>query len=539
MAALLFAAGCAQVQTSQAMVKVALLADGQTIELELPAGSTVQQALDQAELELTELDRTDPPVYTVLGDGSQVRLVRVSEEFEVEQVVIPYEQQTLRNESLPVDKEVLIQRGKTGLQEITYRRVYEDGVQVSSQPIPVKAVIAEEPVPEIRMIGVQTPFAPIEIPGNLLYLRDGNIWKIEGSTSNRRALVTTGDLDGRILTLSEDGKWLLFTRLSEETGKINSLWAADISEGGELEPGSSQKEITPVSLGVENVTQFADFVPGAVNKVVFSTVEPRDSAPGWQANNDLNVATFSDNGWTTQWTTILEPNAGGVYGWWGTGFLWDPAGAYLAFSRPDSVGILDYRTGIMTTTLNILPLQTHRDWAWVPGFTWGPDGKALYTIDHVAPDGALNPEESQVFDLTAVLLESGPTLHLVSQTGMFAYPLASPLQEQAGGVDYQIAFLQALFPDQSETSRYRLTVMDRDGSNQKSVFPAPDRPGMEPQQNWGDWSPTPLPAGSALSSGADYALAVIYEGNLWIVNTRTDEAVQVTGDGLTTRLLWR
>ena len=159
-------------------------------------------------------------------------------------------------------------------------------------------------------------------------------------------------------------------------------------------------------------------------RIPFVDVPPRDSAPGWQANNDLNVATFSDNGWTTQWTTILEPNAGGVYGWWGTGFLWDPVGAYLAFSRPDSVGILDYRTGIMTTTLNILPLQTHRDWAWVPGITWGPDGKALYTIDHVSPEGALNPEESQVFDLTAVLLESGPTLHLLSQTGMCAYPLA-------------------------------------------------------------------------------------------------------------------
>ena len=99
--------------------------------------------------------------------------------------------------------------------------------------------------------------------------------------------------------------------------------------------------------------------------------------------------------------------------------------------------------------------------------------------------------------------------------------------------------MQALFPDQSETSRYRLTVMDRDGSNQKPVFPPPDKPGMEPQQYWGDWSPTQLPAGSAFSSGTDFALAVIYEGNLWIVNTRTNEAVQVTGDGLTTRLLWR
>ena len=119
------------------------------------------------------------PPYTVLSDGAQVRLIRVTEEFEVEQVTLPFERQTLRNESLPVEKEVLIQRGKNGLQEITYRRVFEDGVEVSSQPIPVNSVILEEPVPEIRMIGVQTPFSPVEIPGELYYLRDGNLWEIE------------------------------------------------------------------------------------------------------------------------------------------------------------------------------------------------------------------------------------------------------------------------------------------------------------------------------------------------------------------------
>ncbi len=531
-------AACAQVVPTQALIQVKIAADGQTIDLELQAGSTVQQALDKAGLSLGELDRTEPQVYTVLGDGAQVRVVRVTEEFQVEQVAIPYEQQTMRNESLPVEKEVLIQKGKNGVQEITYRRVYEDGVLVSTQPIPVKSVIVEEPVPEIRMIGVQTPFTPVEIPGKLYYLRDGNLWKIEGNTSNRQTVLTTGDLDGRILSLSGDGNWLLFTRRSDQEGQINSLWAASIGQEGALEPGASQSSQDMADLGVKNVTQFADFVPGSNSKIIFSTVEPRQAAPGWQANNDLNALTFSPNGWTTKWTPVLEPNAGGVYGWWGTSFLWGPDPRLLAFARADSAGLVDYRTGVMTTTLNILPLQTHRDWAWVPGITWGPDGKALYTIDHVAPEGATNPEESQNFDLTAVLLDGGPTLHLVSQTGMFAYPSASPLQVRDGGKDYQIAFLQALFPDQSETSRYRLVVMDRDGSNRKPIFPAEDKVGMEPQQNWGAWSPAPLPD-AAGSSGQDYALAVIYQGNLWIVNVNTGAAEQITGDGLTTRILWR
>jgi len=541
--------GCGSPKATQALIQVEVMADGQTLTVEMPAGSTVQQALEQAKLSLNALDRTEPPAYTVLGDGAQIRLVRVTEEFEVEQAAIPYEQQTLRNESLPVDKEVLIQKGKQGLQEITYRRVFEDGLQVSQQPIPVKSVIVEEPLPEIRMIGVQTPFAPVVVPGKIYYLRDGNLWKIEGTTANRQAALTLGDLDGRVLSISEDGSWALFTRRATEKGQINSLWAAQIGTQSApqataqptLAVGELPAEQAVVDLRVNNVIHFADFIPGASMRVIFSTVEPREAAPGWQANNDLNALTFSASGWTTKWTKVLDANAGGVYGWWGTNFLWSPDGRSLAYARPDGIGAVEYKTGNITTTLNIIPLQTHGDWAWTPGLAWGPDGNALYTLDHVAQQGAANPEESTAFDLTAALLNGGPTLHLVSQTGMFAYPLASPLQTTAdGGLDYQLAFLQAIFPDQSETSRYRLTVIDRDGSNRRALFPPEEAPGMEPQQHWGAWSPAPMPVvlGSTLEN-LGYALAVIYQGNLWLVNIASGEATQVTGDGLTNRLIWR
>jgi resuscitation-promoting factor RpfB len=546
---ILFFNGCTSPQATQALIQVIITADGQSFTLQMPAGSTVQQTLDKAKLSLNALDRTEPAVYTVLGDKSQVRLVRVTEEFDVEQVVIPYAQQTLRNESLPVEKEVLIQKGKEGLQEVTYRRLYEDGVQISKEPIPVKSVVVQEPVPEIRMIGVQTPFAPAPIPGKIYYLRDGNLWVLEGNTANRKAVLTLGDLDGRILTISEDGSYVLFTRHSQEKDQINQLWAAQIGpESGSqaavkptLAPGEFPTEQEPVDLKARNVIHFADFFPGSNNKVVFSTVEPREAAPGWQANNDLNELTFSDNGWTTKWTEVLEANSGGVYGWWGMNFLWTPEGRSLAYARPDGIGIVDYKTGSMTNTLNIVPLQTHSDWAWIPGLTWGPDGNSQYTVDHVAQQGATNPEESTAFDLTAVLFGGGPILHLVSQTGMFAYPLASPLQNTAeAGLDYQLAFLQAIFPDQSETSRYRVTVMDRDGSNRRAIFPPEEAPGMEPQQHWGVWSPAPVPAREGSTTGGPgYVLAVIYQGNMWLVNVDNGDAVQVTGDGLTTRLIWR
>ena len=533
--------GCAAPQATQDLISVKILADGQEQTVQLPAGSTVQGALNAANLTLDELDRVEPPVYTVLSGGGVVRLLRVREEFEVEQQILPFTQQVVRNESLAKEEEILIQPGMNGLQEITYRLVYEDDVQVSRSALPAP-VIVEDPLPEIRMIGIQTPFKPIAIPGTLYYLRDGNVWAIEGNTSNRQAVVTTGDLDGRLFSLSDDGTWLLFTRRSDELDEINTLWAKQIALAVEEDvpeestPEAAEEFLTLelIDLGVSNVIHFADFVPGSSTKIVFSTVEPRDAAPGWQANNDLNLLTFSSTGWTTDWTVILEPNSGGIYGWWGTIFTWGPEPDLLTYARPGSVGTLNIKDGATQKFFDVLPLQTRGDWAWVPGISWGPDGAILYSAHHIAPEGALLPEESTVFDLIAVPWQPGTALPLVSQAGMFSYPLASPPHERPSSeVEYQVAYLQSVFPNQSDTSRYRLMVIDRDGSNRREIFPPEESAGLEPGNHWGAWSPSPLSESDA------YHIAVLYQGNIWLIDIDSGEASQVTGDGLTRRVLWR
>jgi hypothetical protein len=527
---LMLAAGmlqaCSVTPSAPQDITIHITADGKQISVRLPPASTVQEALDAANLSLGTLDRTNPPLYTVLTDGAGVRVVRVTESFDVKQEVIPFERQTLRNESLPKDQEIYLQKGQNGLQELTYRHVYEDGVETSAASI-VKRVTLQQPVPEIVMVGIQAPFVPISIPGKLVYLRDGNAWLIEESTGNRRALVTTGDLDGRVLSLSDDGTWLLFTRKAQEDGQINELWAIDLSA----------QESKPVDLGVRNVVHFADWVPGSHEKVVFSTVEPRSQAPGWQANNDLYALTFSPSGWVSKWKDkpVLEANSGGVYGWWGTNFAWAPNGSELAFSRPDGIGLLDFNTGELKKLWDVVPLQTRGDWAWVPGISWGADGKTLYIVDHVPPHGSSAPEESPDFDLSAFPLSELRPLSLISQSGMFAYPLVSPQQDLPSGEKaYQVAYMQAIFPTQSDSSRYRLMVMDRDGSNQRELFPGQERSGgLEPQINWGAWSPAAMP------DSGNFAIAFIYQGNLWVVDTVTGQAQQITGDGLTNRVVWK
>jgi hypothetical protein len=113
---------------------------------------------------------------------------------------------------------------------------------------------------------------------------------------------------------------------------------------------------------------------------------------------------------------------------------------------------------------------------------------------------------------------------------MFAYPSVSPMRQEGREKSFQVAYLQSIFIEQSETSRYRLVVMDRDGSNSKVLFPPADANGLEPQVPV--WSPAPL------EGQTGDLIAVVYQGNLWLVDSGNGEAYQVTGDGLITKIDW-
>jgi hypothetical protein len=183
--------------------------------------------------------------------------------------------------------------------------------------------------------------------------------------------------------------------------------------------------------------------------------------------------------------------------------------------------------------LEIIPYKTQGDWAWMPGLGIGPLGNVIYSVDHTAQEGNLSTEESPVFDLVAIPLTGGGERTIVQDVGMFAYPLPSPIQAKPSGeTSFQVAYLQAVFPEQSATSNYRVFLMDRDGSNQHLVFPAQDKSGLQPSRYWGAWSP------EEFEEGSGYLLAVIYEGNIWILNQVTGDFWQVTGDGSVQGLDW-
>jgi resuscitation-promoting factor RpfB len=515
---LLGLSGCtAQQSTGDETISVSIEYKGSVVEVTLPAGSTVQNALDEHEIELGVLDKVSPPTFITLNHDDRVQVIVVREIFEIEEVIVPFQSQMIRNESLPEGQKRLIQAGDNGIQQITYRQIFEN--EVAGPRTIFKTIMLKDAQPEILMVGVQAPFAPISIPGKVAYLTSGNAWVMENTTGERRPIVNSGDLDGRIFQLSEDGEWLLFTRRAAEDDpdSINSLWAVRVRE----------EAAEPVDLNAKNIIHYAQWVPGKNQTIAYSTVEPRSSAPGWQANNDLHVISIGRNDKPQKPELLLESNFGGIYGWWGTHFSWSPDGEQLAYARPDSIGLVDIEEQAFIELKSIIPLQTRSDWAWVPGIDWSTDGILLYTVAHVPLAGLASEESSPIFDVCVVMPESKRSVCMVPKSGMFAYPTPSPAVFEG---NFVVAYLQAVFPEKSDSSRYRLMIMDQDGSDRRLIFPPDGSPGLEPQKVV--WGPAPEPGGLLW-------LGAIYQGNLWLINPQNGRAQQITGDGSIVKLDWK
>ena len=82
-AILLFASLLASCRSPQlnSDITITITADGETSKTSVPPGVTVTQALESAGIELGSLDKTEPPLYTVISDGDSITLIRVEEVF--------------------------------------------------------------------------------------------------------------------------------------------------------------------------------------------------------------------------------------------------------------------------------------------------------------------------------------------------------------------------------------------------------------------------------------------------------------------------
>ena len=508
-------------------IRVSLIADGRERTFAYAVPVTVGEFLrdPKVNVELNELDRVNPPPFTQISDGMRVTVVRVTERTDCEQSEIPYRQSTLLNEGLQPGEQRVGQAGQNGTLEVCYRVKFDDGVEAERVEISRTVIIA--PRDEIIYVGPTGEVEPVPITGALAYISNGNAWIMRGSSTTKRPLTTTGDLDKRVFTLSASGKQLLFTRKIPQTegeNTFNQLW---------LLPDTTQDQM-PVKL-IPGDVLYADWMPNIDNTITYSTGEARAAAPGWQAYNDLwRMRIDPQTGEALNVAQLIERSTGGLYGWWGTRYDWSPDGQKLAWVQADSVGLVDLQAGILEPPLlRFSVFLTRADWSWRPTVSWSADGALILTTVHGPPVGRELPENSPAFDIAVAATDGSYSASVIKYAGIWAAPQFSPFldDEDSRFPRGYLAYLRSRDPFNSINGEYDLYVADRDGSNARKVFPPDGQPGIAAQQSIFHnqefaWSPT------------GRQIALIYQGNLWIVDVESRVAHQLTLDGGATNPVW-
>ncbi len=505
--------GCIPTAVDDSMV-IALVADGRERAYTQNTSITVGEFLRAAEVELGPLDEVNPPEFTQIIDGMRITVVRVEEVTECERVEIARRQQRVLNEGLAPGEERLGQAGQNGIEEICYRVIVRDGLR--EEPVPISRTMISAAIDEVIYVGPDTgQLDPIPVTGTLTYVSNGNAWIVRESSTDKRLLTTTGDLDGRVFSLSEDGRRLLFSRETTGTDRetfFNRLWMI----------ADTATDSAPLSLLPENVL-FAEWVPGQTNAISYSTGEIATGAPGWRAHNDLSIIRIDvATGETLDLDQLVPPSTGGLYGWWGTHYQWSPDGTRLVWVRADRLGLVDMINGVIddTTPLISYPVfNTRGPWSWRANVSWSPDSTLLLTTIHGNPIGSEPPETSPAFHIAALSVDGSFTAEMVTNAGIWSAPQYS---------ENLIAYLQSrdLSNSISEAAAYDLIIADRDGSNAEVLFPPNGQPGLTRTAISFTWSP----------DGEEIAL--IYQGNLWIIDVASRIAHQLTLDGGVTDIVW-
>ncbi len=502
--------------------------DGERLVYRYDRRISVGQFLTEIGVTLGEYDEVNPLMQTQLRDGMTITVTRVVQRQECEDMEVPYDTERQFTQSLPPNEERIAQTGENGVVQVCYRIIEKDGVEASR--VKISQIQIKEPRKEIIYVGSEPPETLVPIDGVLTFISGGQAWIIEGNTANLNPLTEDGFLDGRVFDLSPDGRRLLYTRRTpDETDPefSNELWV--ILDTTALFPRA-------VQLVPEDV-RYAQWVPGEdAHSVSYSTANPIDEGVGWRAYNDLYVMQLDPATGETLadgFEEVISANALGIYAYWGRRFLWSPDGSQLAWSNADSVGLVDLQTGDFVPLLSFseyAPLLERFQGAtvWTPTLSWSDDGHLLTTV-HGPPYADEAPEDSIIFDVAVIDVNSGFHINpFLPRAGIWASPTYSPAYEGPDGApEYAIAYYQARDPLNSPGTQYDLVVADRDGSNARIVFPGPDRPGLRPDPEDGiAWSPTAR------------QIALIHQGNLWVVDVKTGQAYQITSDGQASRPRW-
>ena len=104
------------------------------------ASAIVSEALRTVGIQVGEKDIVTPALPMPIPADGNIRVTRVTTEDVTTEQVIPFQSQTVRNESLPDGETRIIQQGQNGTRQTITRYTYEDGIQTAKSIVSVLTI---------------------------------------------------------------------------------------------------------------------------------------------------------------------------------------------------------------------------------------------------------------------------------------------------------------------------------------------------------------------------------------------------------------
>lgn len=127
-------------------VNVTVKVDGQTMDL-MVAKTSIGEVLKRYNINVGKNDIISPEAEEIAGNGMEIRVYRVKYKNDIVEEEIPYGTQTKGVYTLPHGTSRVAVKGEKGLDKVTYKVMYMDGVESSREEIGRETVKA--PVTEI------------------------------------------------------------------------------------------------------------------------------------------------------------------------------------------------------------------------------------------------------------------------------------------------------------------------------------------------------------------------------------------------------
>jgi uncharacterized protein YabE (DUF348 family) len=155
--------------------------DGERAEARALA-DTIGEALVIAGANLAGRDYSIPGADQPLVAGMEVRVIRVAEDIQIDQVPIPYGRETVPDPSMNLDETRVDRAGSPGLKTVRTRIVYENGAEVDRQVL--EEVVDVAPVAEILAYGTNVVWGTVDTPdGPRQYWRKLRVYATSYSAS--------------------------------------------------------------------------------------------------------------------------------------------------------------------------------------------------------------------------------------------------------------------------------------------------------------------------------------------------------------------